>query len=365
LKIFIGAAAGVGKTYAMLREGNRLRADGVDVAVGYVETHRRAETEAQIGALEVIPRRRVEYRGIAVEEMDLDAVLRRKPQVALVDELAHTNVPGSRHGKRYEDVEQLLDAGIHVVSTLNIQHVESLHDHVQRMVGVSVKERVPDRIIEQADQLVMIDLPAEDLRARLASGKIYAGHKIKQALASFFSVENLTSLRELTLREVAQDLGRRRRDLYEKGEVPPQPETVMVCMSSLPSNAEQLLRKGARIVGRVGGEWYVVYVETPREDPTRIDAAVQRRLLDNIELAERLGAKVVKLSGSDVVATLVGFAREHGVSHIIIGRSGRSRLQEWLRGSVVNELIRAAGGIDVHVVNVETRASDGAGEAPG
>jgi two-component system sensor histidine kinase KdpD len=356
LKIYVGSAAGVGKTYAMLREAHRLQAEKVDVVVGFVETHGRAETAAQIGDLEVLPRRRREYRGITVEEMDLDALLARRPTVAIVDELAHTNVPGSRHAKRYEDVEELLDAGIHVLSTVNIQHLESLHDHVQRMVGVSVKERVPDRLVEQAEQLVMIDLPAEDLRARLAAGKIYRGEKIEQALASFFTLENLTSLRELTLREVALDLGRRRRDLYEKGEVPPQPETVMVCMSSLPGSTEQLLRKGARIAA---GEWYVVYVETPDEDPRRIDSETQRHLLENIELAGRLGATVVRLRGTDVVETLVGFAREHGVSHMIIGRSQRSWFHELLHGSFIARLIRAAGGIDVHVVNVVGRALAG------
>jgi two-component system sensor histidine kinase KdpD len=355
LKIYIGSAAGVGKTYAMLREAQRLRAEGVDVAVGFVETHGREETAAQIGGLEVIPRRRIEYRGIAIEEMDLDAVLERRPAVALVDELAHTNVPGSRHQKRYEDVEELLDAGIHVISTMNVQHLESLHDHVQRMVGVGVKERVPDRLIEQADQLVMVDLPAEDLRARLAAGKIYQGEKIERALETFFTVENLTSLRELALREVASDLGRRRRDLYEAGAMPAQPETVMVCMSSLPRNTELLLRKGLRIARASAGEWYVVYVETRSEAPAAIDSETQRRLLENFELAERFGAKVVKLTGTDVVETLIRFAREHGVSHVIVGRSERSRLYELVHGSVINRLIRAAGGIDVHVVNVEAK----------
>ncbi len=357
LKVYIGSAAGVGKTYAMLREAHRLKAEGVDVVIGFVETHGRAETAAQVGHLEVVPRKRVEYRAIAVEEMDLHQLLRRRPQVALVDELAHTNVPGSRHAKRYEDVEELLDAGIHVLSTVNIQHLESLHDHVQRMVGVSVRERLPDRLIEQADQIVMIDLSAEDLRSRLAAGKVYRGEKVEQALKTFFTVENLTSLRELTLRQVASDLGRRRRSLYEPGEVPPQPETVMVCMSSLPRSTEHLLRKGARIASASAGDWYVVHVETPGAEPTRIDSETQRQLIENIELAERLGARVVKLRGKAVVETLVRFAREHGVSHIIVGRSQRSWLYELLHGSVIDRLIRAAGGIDVHVVNVEADSS--------
>jgi two-component system sensor histidine kinase KdpD len=352
LKIYIGAAAGVGKTYVMLREGNRLKAEGVDVVVGFVETHGRAETAAQVEKLEVVPRRRIVYRGLAVEEMDLERLLERRPAVALVDELAHTNVPGSRHAKRYEDIEALIDAGIHVISTMNIQHLESLHDHVQRMVGVGVKERVPDRMVEQADQLVMVDLPPEDLRSRLAAGKIYVGDKVEQALKSFFTLENLASLRELALREVAFDVGRKRRELYEPGEVPAQPETVMVCMSSLPRDCEALLRKGARLAGRFAADWYVVYVATPKEEPTRIDSATQRALIANLELAERLGATVVKLQGSEVVGTLIRFACEHGVSHIIVGRSQRSRLYELLHGSVIDRLIRAAGGIDVHVVNV-------------
>jgi len=353
LKLFVGSAAGVGKTVAMLREARRLRLEGVDVVVAYVETHGRKETEAELQDLPLVPRRKVSYRGLTIEEMDLDAVIARRPAVAIVDELPHTNVPGSRHAKRYEDVEELLDRGVHVISAVNIQHLESLHDHVRRMTGVAVKERVPDRLVAQADQLVMIDLSAEDLRARLAAGKIYQGAKIEQALADFFTVENLTTLRELALREVASDLGRRRRALFDPGSLPAQPETVMVCMSSRPGDTERLLRRGARYASRFAAEWFVVYVATGAEEPTRIDSAAQRTLLENIELAERLGAKVVRLTGDDVVATLMRFAREHGVSHLIVGRTQRSRLHEWLHGSVIDRLIRAAHGIDVHIVGAD------------
>src|SRR5262245_31820213 len=265
LKIYLGFAAGVGKTYEMLQEGQRLKRQGVDAVIGIVETHGRAETAAQLGELEQVPRRKIEYRGVVLEEMDLDAILARRPTVCLVDELAHTNAPGSRHGKRYQDVEDLLRAGIHVISTLNIQHLESLYDLVEKATGVKVKERLPDYIIGMADQIVNVDLSAEDLRERLQSGKVYTAERVEQALASFFTQENLNRLRELALGEIAQVLDRRRRDQGEE-EGRSGSERVMVCLSSQSPNADTLLRKGARLAGRLNVPWYAVYIQTPRED---------------------------------------------------------------------------------------------------
>src|SRR5436190_9468698 len=243
LKVYLGFAAGVGKTYEMLQEAHRLKRQGVDVVIGVVETHARAETAALVGELEQVPRRTVEYRGVTLEEMDLDALLARRPTVALVDELAHTNAPGSRHGKRYQDIEELLRQGINVISTLNIQHLESLHDLVEKATGVKVKERIPDYVLGMADQLVNVDLSAEDLRERLLAGKIYPAERVESALTNFFTPENLTRLRELALGEIAHLLDRRR---HEKsgGEAQGVAERVMVCLSSRSPNPDALLRKG-------------------------------------------------------------------------------------------------------------------------
>src|SRR5271168_1431569 len=256
LKIYLGFAAGVGKTYEMLQEARRLKRQGVDVVIGVVETHKRAETQAQIGDLEQIPRRIIEYRGVTLEEMDLDAVLTRHASVVLVDELAHTNAPGSRNAKRYQDIDELIRAGINVISTLNIQHLESLYDMVEKATGVKVKERVPDYVLGMADQIVNVDLSAEDLRERLQSGKIYPSERIERALSSFFTHENLTRLRELALSEIAHVLDHRRREQGEQEGRSGGSQRVMVCLSSGSPNVETLLRKGARLAGRLNVPWY-------------------------------------------------------------------------------------------------------------
>src|SRR5207302_346150 len=251
LKLYLGFAAGVGKTYEMLQEAHRLKRQGVDVVIGVIETHGRAETLALVEGLEQVPRRRIEYRGVTLEEMDLDAILARRPTVALVDELAHTNAPGSRHAKRYQDVEELLRAGINVISTLNIQHLESLYDVVERATGVKVKERIPDYILAMADQLVNVDVSAEDLRERLQQGKVYPKERIDTALTNFFTEVNLTRLRELALEEIAHRLDRRRAS-QDGDENASGSERVMVCLSSGSPSAEQLLRKAARLADRLG-----------------------------------------------------------------------------------------------------------------
>jgi len=359
LKLYVGMAAGVGKTYRMLQEAHELRGRGVDVVVGYIETHGRAETDAQIRDLEVVPRHRIAYRGIVLEEMDLEAVVARRPQVALVDELAHTNVPGSRNAKRWQDVMRLLDEGVNVVSAVNVQHLESLNDVVERELGVTVRETVPDWVVAQADQVVNLDLAAEDLRHRLRAGKIYHPEKVESALAHFFTDENLSTLRELALREVAGavDRGReqvvRRHDGAARGA--PAPKTVdrlMVCLSSNPPLSRVLLRKASRIAGRLNSDWYCVYVQTPAEAADRIDSIVQRRLVDNIQLAQSLGAEVVKLEGTEVTATLTRFAAERGVTLAIVGQSRRSRWHRLRHGSVVDRLIEGRGGLDVLVVSL-------------
>ncbi|HMB02251.1 MAG TPA: histidine kinase, partial [Isosphaeraceae bacterium] len=287
LKVYLGSAAGVGKTFAMLREGHRLKQQGLDVAIGLVETHGRAETAEQIGDLEVIPARTIEYRGVTLREMDLDAILARKPAVCLVDELAHTNAPGSRHPKRYQDVEDLLRAGIHVITTVNVQHLESLYDEVERATGVKVKERLPDRVLAEADQIVNTDLSAEDLLDRLKAGKVYPPDRAERALEHFFTPANLTRLREITLTEVAHLIDRRTRRAEADQAPLSATERVMVGLSSLSPNAPALLRKAARLADRLNAPWYAVYIQTPAEDLTRIDAATQRAVGKNLELAQQ------------------------------------------------------------------------------
>jgi two-component system, OmpR family, sensor histidine kinase KdpD len=353
LKIYLGYAAGVGKTCQMLLEGHRLREDGIDVVIGMVETHGRAETENLCGGLDLLPRRSVSYRGIAIEEMDVDALLARKPAVALVDELAHTNVPGSRNGKRWQDVEELLAAGIHVISTLNVQHLESLYETVERATSVKVRERIPDRVVAEADQLVNVDITVEDLRRRLSEGKVYAGEKKEAALAHFFRPANLEQLRELTLRELAAQLDARQRDSPQQAEESASsPDQVMVCLSSKGPNSRALLRYGSRLAGRLNRNWYAVYVQTAKERPALIDAATQRQLANTLVLAQQLGATVFTCKGDDVVQTILQFAKEYRVGHVVIGSPVRKvpfwrRL--WGEVSLVERLITEGSGITVAV----------------
>jgi two-component system sensor histidine kinase KdpD len=360
LKLYIGSFAGVGKTYRMLTEAHDLRRRGVDIVVGFVESHGRAETEAQLGDLEVIPRRRLEYRGVTLEEMDVDAVMARRPEVAVVDELAHTNVPGVSHRKRWEDVMQLIDDGINVISAVNVQHLESLNDVVATTLGITVRETVPDWVLAIADQVVNIDISAEDLRQRLAEGKIYRPEKVQAALANFFTEENLTTLRELALREVASSVDRTREEIVRRDAGPViAPKTVDrigVALASNPPYTAILLRKASRIAGRLNSDWYCVYVQTPEESAERIDSTVQRKLVDNIQLAQAMGAEVVKLVGTDIAAELRRFARERGVTLLIAGQSRRSRWHRWRYGSVVERLTHNSEGLDVLVVGLPTRA---------
>jgi two-component system sensor histidine kinase KdpD len=359
LKVYIGSAAGVGKTYRMLTEAHELRTRGVDVVVGFIETHARADTEAQIRDLEVVARKLVEYRGVTLSEMDVDAILARRPEVALVDELAHTNLPGSKHRKRWEDVLELLDSGINVISAVNVQHLESLNDVVQRTLGVSVRETVPDWVVARADQVINIDLSAEDLRQRLVDGKIYDQAKVATALENFFTEENLSTLRELALREVASSVDRTREYLVQReaealapsSAAPKTADRILVAMSSDMPRTASLLRKASRIAGRLNSDWYCVYVQTPEERADKIDSSVQRRLVDNIQMAQNLGAEVVKLEGTDIAQAILHFAEQKGVSLLIAGQSTRSRWYKLRHGSVVKRLVNNSEGLDVLVVS--------------
>jgi two-component system sensor histidine kinase KdpD len=356
IKLYLGFAAGVGKTYHMLEEAHALKRRGVEIVVGFVETHGRKETEALTAGLEVVPRKKVEYRGIAVEEMDLDAVLARRPQVVVVDEVAHTNLPGMKNRKRYLDVLDLAQAGINVICAFNIQHLESLNDIVQKATGVVVRETVPDSFLKAADQVVTLDLAVEDLIERLRAGKIYAQEKVTKALEEFFRTENLSSLRELALREVAESVDRKSTagsSEETKRQSRASAGRVMVCLSSRGPRAAALLRRGSRLAGRLNTDWYAVYVETPGDSPERIDAETQRHLLDNLDRARELGAEVVKLKSEDPMTVLLDFARSHRVRHIIIGRSNEAGWKILLGRSFMNRFLRDCGEFDVTVASLD------------
>ena len=346
LKIFLGFAAGVGKTFEMLNEARRRKERGQDVVVGYIETHGRKGTAEQLGDLEIIPRKTVTYRGTTFEEMDADALLMRHPKWALVDELAHTNVPGSEREKRWQDVELLLDSGINVATTMNVQHLESLNDAIHDITGIWVRETVPDRILHEAGEVKMVDITPRALIHRLERGDIYKPDKIQQAMQNWFREGNLNALREIALREVAHEVDEDV-EAYRKERHVSEPwathERVMVCIS--PDRASlRLLRRGWRMAQRLHAEITAVYVENK---PT---TAQQKEILKNdFALADRLGVPVVTLNG-DVAAEIVRYAREHQITQIVLGHSDRTRWQEFVRGSIINDLIHELRTIDILVV---------------
>jgi two-component system sensor histidine kinase KdpD len=351
LRIYVGAAPGVGKTFAMLREAHALRARGMDVVIGLVETYGRTDTEAQVRDLEMVSRRKIDYRGTVLEEMDVDAILSRRPQTCVVDELAHSNIPGSRNAKRYQDVLELLDAGINVLTAVNIQHLETLNDAVARATGVRVRETVPDTFLDRADEVINVDVTVEELRTRLREGKIYRPEKIEQSLSNFFRTGNLSTLRELALRAVADEVGEKAASYRVREGLEPAliPERVMVCMSSSPA-APRVIRAGARIAGRLGSRWYAVYVETPREQPDRVPASNADALHQNIALAESLGAMVVRVKADRPAEGLVAFAQREGVTHVVFGQSARSRWELLWHGSTLDRFLRAVPDAAVQVV---------------
>jgi two-component system sensor histidine kinase KdpD len=350
LKVYLGFAPGVGKTYEMLQEGNRLKRQGVDVVIGIVETHNRSDTAAMIGDLEQVPRRKIEYRGVVLEELDLDVVMKRRPTVALVDELAHTNAPGSRYGKRYQDVEELLRAGISVITTMNVQHLESLYDTVERFTGVKVKERVPDYVLGQAHQIVNVDLPAEDLQERMRAGKIYPLDRIDRALGNFFTEPNLNQLREIALEQVAHALDRRRQERDGTAQANTS-ERVMVCVSSASPNALRLMRKAARLADRLGAPWYAVYVQTPDEMTEKIAAATERRLADSLTLAQQLDGVPLRFKGPDLPSAIAAFVQEYGITHVVMGRPNRPWYRQLFGTTLLDRVFKVVPGVDVVIVD--------------
>jgi two-component system sensor histidine kinase KdpD len=357
LKIFLGAAPGVGKTYEMLLAAQARRRDGIDVVVGVVEAHGRRETEALLEGLEVIPRQQVEYKGHLLAEMDLDAILKRRPQLVLVDELAHTNAPGSRHPKRYLDVEEIIAAGIDVFATLNIQHVESLNDVVARITRIRVRETVPDSILDQADDIEVIDLSPEDLIKRLREGKVYVPQQAERAIRHYFSQGNLTALRELALRRTAQRVDEQLLS-HMRAHAIAGPwaagERVLVCVSEAPSTAG-LIRYARRVADRMQVPWTAIYVETARTQ--RLANAERDRIADFLRLAERLGASTITIPGRNIAEEVVAYATANNITQIVIGKSSRSRWFEMVHGSVVHELVRKTGEISVHVISADDSES--------
>ncbi len=351
LKIFFGAAAGVGKTYAMLENARTLRKEGSDVVVGYVEPHSRPETEAMMTGLEVIPPRVVNYRNVELKEFDLDAALARKPHIILVDELAHTNVPGSRHAKRWQDIQELLDAGIHVYTTVNVQHLESLNDVVAQITGTIVRETIPDSMLERADEVELIDVSPDELLKRLREGKIYVTQQAQQAIQSFFRKGNLMALRELALRHTAERVDEQMQ-VYRQDKAVNQiwaaRERILVCISPSPL-ASRLIRAAKRMATGLHAEWMTLYIETPRS--MQLSEAARNRVIQNLRLAEQLGAETVTLTGHNATEEILSYARKRNVTKIIVGKPVHPVWRDLLFGSVLNDLIRQSGSIDVYVIS--------------
>jgi two-component system, OmpR family, sensor histidine kinase KdpD len=353
LKVFFGAAAGVGKTYAMLEAARMQRAAGIDVVAGEVETHHRAETEALLDGVDVLPRRRIEYRGTELQEFDLDAALARRPALLLVDELAHTNAPESRHAKRWQDVLELLEAGIDVYTTLNVQHLESLNDVVAKITGVVVRETVPDSVLEAADEVELVDLPAEDLRRRLKEGKVYVAHQAADAVENFFREGNLIALRELALRHTADSVDakmQRYRREHAIDTVWPVADRVLVCIGPSPLSA-RLVRAGRRLAAQLEAPWVVAYVETPTHRSLGDDD--RARVAQTLRLAESLGAETITLTGARMSDEILAYARSRNVSKIVIGKPTRGFWQRLFLGSIVDALVRGSGEIDIYVISGE------------
>ncbi|WP_046246068.1 hypothetical protein [Hymenobacter terrenus] len=361
LKIYLGLAAGVGKTYRMLQEAHDLHQHDVDVLLGYVETHGRPGTVAELKNVPLMPRKHIFYKGRALEEMDLEGITQRRPQVVIVDELAHSNVPGSRHEKRWQDVEFLVAQGISVITAVNVQHLESLHDQVLKITGTDVTERIPDRLLKQADEVVNVDLTVGELRARLEEGKIYDRAKVPTALANFFQAENLLQLRRLAVREVAQLLGHQvESDAGGAPAVLParrNDDRLLACINSNDQAAKEIIRKASRLADRFGAAaWYVLYVQTGRETADRIELATQRHLLNNLQLATELGAQILRVKDDDIVGAIRRVAQEKNATLLICGITSKKGLWSPLaRRGVTNDLLRVVAHtkqeLDVYLVS--------------
>ncbi|KAA5533791.1 sensor protein KdpD [Taibaiella lutea] len=348
-KIYIGMSAGVGKTYSMLQEAHALLKNGIDVKIGFIETHQRAETHALLTGLPVIPRRKLFYKGKELEELDLNAVINLRPEVVIVDELAHTNIEGSKNEKRWQDVMDILDAGINVISAVNIQHIESLNEEVKQITGIEVKERIPDSVLAQADEVVNIDLTADELIARLKAGKIYKADKIESALKNFFQSEHILQLRGLALKEVATQVERKVEHEVSRPKAL-RHERFLACISSNEKTAKVVIRKTARLANYYNSKWYVMYVQTPKESAEHIPLDKQRHLINNLKLATELGAEIIKIKSKSVAKAIIEQAEERNISTIAIGKPHLNLLRVILATNIFNELLKKLSSNDIDLI---------------
>ena len=353
LKVYLGMAAGVGKTVRMLEDAHALRGQGIDVVIGYIETHGRAETAARIGDLEIIPRKKIDYKGTILEELDLDACLARKPDVLVVDELAHTNAPGSKHDKRWQDVEEVLDAGISVMTAVNVQHLEGVQDVVQSATGIEIRERVPDRIVRIADTVIVVDLPVPELQERLKQGKIYPPEQAARALQNFFRSELLVRLRELALLQTADYSGR---DLPLDVTSASAETRIAVAVPYDPVIAKSLLLRASRLAGRMNTKWFALYVRRRRDHPENMSATQHRLMIENVQLAMSLGANVVTHESEDVVATVLDFVQKEHIGILVVGQPSRRGVFGRMNPGIVSQIIEQMRGFDVFVVEVSDDA---------
>ncbi|WP_205512825.1 sensor protein KdpD [Longitalea arenae] len=349
LKIYIGMSAGVGKTYRMLQEAHDLLRKGVNIKVGYVETHNRKETHALIEGLPLIPRRQVFYKGKQLDELDVQAVLLLHPDVVIVDELAHSNIPGSKNEKRWQDVIEILDAGIDVITAINIQHLESINDNVKQITGLEVKERVPDKLLQMADEVVNIDLTAQELITRLQEGKIYDHHKVQQALTNFFQPEKILQLRELALKEVAGQVERKVDYTVIKNKTW-RHERFLACISSSHETAQRIIRKTGRLASYYNADWFVLYVQTPKEELDKIPLAAQRHLINNLKLATELGAEVIQVKSKSISNEIIRTAIDKKITTICIGKPHLNLFQVILKTNLFNQLLKTLSVKDLDII---------------
>jgi two-component system sensor histidine kinase KdpD len=348
-KVYIGMSAGVGKSFRMLQEAHSMVKTGIDVKIGYIETHKRKETEALIEGLPAISRRKLFYKGKELEEMDIQAIINIHPEVVIVDELAHTNIPGSKNEKRWQDVIEILDAGINVISAVNIQHIESINKKVYTITGIQVSERVPDKLLQMADEVVNIDLTADELIARLKEGKIYDQSKIETALNNFFQADKILQLRELALKEVASQV-ERKVDNEVTINTRLRHERFLACISSNAENAKMIIRKTARLASYYNSKWYVLYVQTSREDTNRIKLSIQRHLINNFKMATEMGAEVIQIKSNNIPSSIVKAAEEKQITTICIGLPRIRMWQFVIKTSSFNRLLKKISGSDIDLV---------------
>lgn len=348
-KIYIGMSAGVGKTFRMLQEAHALLRNGIDVKIGYIETHNRKETHDLLEGLPVIPRRKLFYKGKELDELDVQAVINLRPEVVIIDELAHTNIEGSKNEKRWQDVIEILEAGINVISAVNIQHIESLNAEVKEITGVEVKERIPDSVLAQADEVVNIDLTADELITRLKEGKIYDAAKIETALKNFFKSQHILQLRELALKEVASQVERKVETEVTKTNAAKH-ERFLACISSNETTAKTVIRKTARLANYYNSKWYVLYVQTPKESPEKIPLDKQRHLINNFKLATELGAEIIKVENSNIAKAIIEQCEERQVTTICIGKPHLNMIRLILATNVFNELLKKLSASDIDLV---------------